>query len=427
MSNPRVALILGVLALVVNYEYTSANTAAPSPGQVIPSIQASTAVLESSSGEVEEKPEPPMISDVPAGADEPEVSLSLLKRSFANEFASHPHLYDAKDAADLINDPDSVMAGLFLNQRSNNWERAYWLAVDTLRWRAKMGINQLTASLFPCDLFRLGLIFEDGNAYNGNPVIWVRLGALGSVIKQMEKLTPKKVTSFAYNTLRSAAKKSKRAYRRARRSRKRRQQNVEKAPMIENLTVKNDQTISNVLRAIAWWLNDWRSRQPVDTRATLVLDFENNDYALSSWSMGEFFIGLDDHFPDMFEQVIGFRFKPKLWSLHSPISMFNRIFKSRIQSSPETDAKLKFVKLEPEISSFMPRVDANGFTMLPEHVAGNSQPDCLGPTREPPAGCQEDADALVASGLYDPHVLQAIRHEFYQICKPRLRADQIAS
>lgn len=347
-------------------------------------------------------------------------NLERLKESILEKANNDPNLFDPEDVEGFLNDHGVLAAERFLNQRSDNWRRAAGLATSTLTWRKNMGINQLQASDFPCDLFTLGLIFEYGRAHHqisdghyveGNPVIWLRVGALGSVVKHLEKLTPARLLSYGYNAPRDAlsyvAKAVSRRTRRRRRDHRRKNERL-----IRNYSVKENHSINHILKAIMWWLNDWVLRNPEYAKATLVLDFEGTDFAFASWSIGEFFVKLDDLFPDLFDQIIGFRYKPKLWSLHSPISMFNRIFKSRVASSPETDRKLKFVSTEPQLSMYMPRVDSKGFTMLPEHVSGT----CVGSDdTKAPIGClQEEAGAL-----FDPTLWRAVHNEFYYSCRPK--------
>lgn len=364
----------------------------------------------------------PLRSGLP-GIDE---TLVYLKQSFLNEANAHPNLYDPQDV-DAFMSTDSYLSHIkFFNQRSGDWLRAYGLAVNTLRWRKAMGLNSLDASKFPCDLFKLGLIFEYGQTHQhqdlatgqieaGSPVIWIRLGALGKVVKHLERFTPKRLISFVHSTARTASKKARHFVNQA--TLRLPPHKARSAPLIRDLSMKENPTIEHVLRAIAWYLNNWMLTHPADARATLVLDFEGTDFAFSSWSMGQFFVKLDDNFPDLFDQILGYRYKPKLWSLHSPISMFNRIFKSRISSSPETDAKIKFIRNEPEISTFMPRVDVNGYSMLPEHVSG----ECIAPNIQAPAGCGADTNALAGSGLFNPLLWEAVHNEFYQMCRPKAR------
>lgn len=359
--------------------------------------------------------------------------LERLKRRVAERVSIHPNLYEPDDVDAFLHDDGPLAAERLLRQKGYKWRSASKLALRALRWRKKLQLFHGTASDFPCDLFTLGLIFEYGHAHHqdangdyveGNPVIWIRLGALGSIIKHLERLTPRRVLSFARHTRKSSIRHLRRAERREARREARRVarrgglrgivRNV-KDRIVPNRSLNEHQTINHVLRAIAWWLGDWIRRNPNNAQATLVLDFENTDAAFASWSIGEFFVQLDDFFPDLFDQIIGFRYRPKLWTLHSPISMFVRIFKSRISSSPETDRKLKFVSTEPKISAYIPRVDSQGFTMLPEHVSGT----CMGPdSTKAPAGCQQDS---TADGLYDPGFWQAIRNEFYYACRTKPR------
>lgn len=352
-------------------------------------------------------------------------ALQSMKQAVMNAINLQPQLYYQNDVEEFLNDPTGWSSIRYLNQRSYNWRRSAKLAVKNFRWRKQMGINELDGSMFPCELFKLGLIFEhgvsnqlideNGVALGGSPIIWLRLGALGNVVKHMEKLTTKRMASFAYNTVRNAEHKARGFFRKHLFGNA--QPIAEGTPIIDNMSMKSDTTIQYILRAIAWYIDDWEHRHPPGTKATLILDFENTDFAFSSWSMGEFFVELDDHFPDLFDQILGFRYKAKLWSLHSPISMFNRIFKSRLSSSPETDSKLKFISNEPKLSEFVTRVDRNGFSMLPGYIYG----DCLGAVNPAPATCQQNPNALIGSQLFDPQLLQAVENEFYQVCKPRIR------
>lgn len=367
---------------------------------------------------------------LPTVTNEP---LNRLKRTVAAQVSRNPNLFDPEDVESFLHDHGAVAARQFMAQRSLKWRRAARLAVSALKRRKILGVQDADADDFPCDLFALGLIFENGRAHHqgpdgqyveGNPVIWIRVGALGSVVKHLEKFTPSRLISYAYNTPRDAISKLTRSISSSRLNSRRQRRNRIKNKLgrsgdgqriIKNNSVKEHQTVTHIMRAIAWWLDDWVTKHPEGSKATLVLDFEDTDFAFASWSVGEFFVKLDDIFPNLFDQIIGFRYKPKLWSLHSPISMFNRIFKSRFSSSPETDAKLKFVSTEPQMSMFMPRVDARGFTMLPEHVQGTCMEPDMG---KAPAGCSSEPSA---NGLYDPSFWQAVHNEFYHVCRPKAR------
>lgn len=348
----------------------------------------------------------------------PEENIAILRTGLIQEVNAHPELYDPQDIEAFMVDDNIPIS--YLNQRNNDWTRAYKLAVKTLRWRHFIGLNHLTPSHFPCDLFRLGLIFEHGQSHTraetgeyilGSPVIWIRLGAVGSVIKHLEKFTPKRLLSFTLNTAKSGTNRL------LPKRNKANQQN--KKPFFQDMSMKNDRTVMHVFKSIAWWLENWKVSHLPGTKATLVLDFENTDFALASKSAGEFFLGLDDYFPDLFDQIIGFRFKLKKFSVHSPITLMNKLFKSRLASSPETDRKIKFVNTEPKISAYMPRVDVYGYSMLPEHVSGN----CVSPSRLPPPGCVDQNETTGWDELFDPQLWQAIHNEFYQLCTPRARPE----
>lgn len=346
-------------------------------------------------------------------------NLDNMKQLLSNEVHANPTQYDLDEIDEVFADQSQWSFARYLNQRNHNWKRAYRLMLKNLRWRASIGLNRLTANDFPCDLFSLGLIFEHGRAHQqlpsgeyvqGNPMIWIRLGAIGNVIKYLERPTLKRTTSFAFNKAKSLVTGSFNAIYNRKTAGALRPQ-TGKGPLVEDMSLKAEVTIQYVLRAIAWWIEDWdRRHRPY--QATLVLDFENTDYAFASWSIGEFLIELDDHFPDLFDQIIGFRYRSKLWSIRSPMSMFNRIFKSRIVSSAETDRKLKFVNSGPQIGRYMPVTDVEGFSTLPAHVSG----ECHGPIYQV-QGCRVDSEGLG----FDPVMWQAIRNEFYQVCKPKVR------
>lgn len=371
-------------------------------------------------------------------------SIILFNQAFRNVLDINPSFYDQADVDNLLLDPRSVYATQFINQRSGDWRRAYKLALQTLKWRARLGVSHLEAHMFPCDLFSLGLIFESGYTHNrdeagayvtGNPVIWIRLGALGSIINQLEKFTGRRLASFAVSTVHSVANSARTLKDRLIHPHRRGLLHPHTAPpptsldglgvhspppprRHENLSVKNERTITHVIKSIAWWLEDWQRSHAPGAQATLVLDFESTDFAFASHSISEFLIKLDDHFPDLFDQIIGYRYKYKLKSIHSPISLMNRIFSARVKSSPETDRKLKFVRHEADISAYMPRVDVSGASMLPDYISGKESL-CMGPTHVPPAGCQAQLDG--SGVLYDPQLWQAIHNEFYQVCKPQQR------
>jgi hypothetical protein len=362
-----------------------------------------------------------------AGSDFIADPLQRLMQSVRDQNEVNPGLFDYKDVEDFMNNQGPVAAHRFLKQRSDRSRRAARLANKVLKWRKALQLNHVSASSFPCDLFTMGLIFEFGRAHaptptgeyiETNPVIWIRLGALGGIIKQLELPTPERLVSYAVNAPRAALRRARESvssfrqrHHRVSRGEQRRLRHASRGSVFRDLSVSANATLMHVLRAIAWWLDNWARSHP-RTQATLVLDFENTDFAFASWSASEFFVQLDDMFPNLFDRIIGFRYKAKLWSLSSPISMLNRIFKSRFSSSPETDRKLRFVDEPAKISAYMPRVDENGYTMLPEHVSGV----CMGPDHsKAPQGCQPEA---TASPLFEPSLWRAIYNEFYHNCTP---------
>lgn len=352
---------------------------------------------------------------------------------------SHPHLHSS--AQDLVSmvlptlknspylyhpvDVDYLLAGKhpsldlnrFIRQRSNDLSRAAHLVFDTLGWRAKLRLPESSAADFPCDLFKMGLIFEygvarniapDGKHVNGSPIIWLRLRALGKMIKYLERLTPTRMTSAIANSPRSAWSKVRKAFSRAPKGVYRQSARDSGKTIVKDLSIRNDDSVMHVLRAIAWWLDEW-TRQNRGKKATLIMDFENSDYAFASWTVGDFLVKLDDHFPDLFDQIIGFRYSAKLWSLQSPISMFTRIFKKTVQSAPETDMKLKFIKPDTQIYNILPR-HQHGHVMLPPHLAEPCVPNDY-PT---PAGCANHHQ--MQNGVYDQHFWHAMHQESYQAC-----------
>lgn len=436
MNNLYYAIILTIVATIsIDYALVQADNAAASA-----SASASASAAESAPVLDSVVEETPVMNEQLVNLVEPEEeiltdSILLFKQGLQNEVEKYPDLFDRADVEAVLMDPDSIYATQFLNQRSGNWARAYKLAVQTLRWRADLGLNQLQPYMFPCDLFTLGLIFEHGYTHQldengayvpGNPVIWIRLGALGSVIKQLEKFTGKRLASFAINYMHAVGNTARNlGSKLVHPGRKQVLPAIKRASVApsprkrENLSVKNERTISHVLKSIAWWLDDWQRSHAPGSQATLVLDFESTDFALSSTSMSEFLMNLDDHFPDLFDQIIGYRYKSNfIRSIHSPLSLFNKIFSARIKSSPETDKKVKFVNREADISAYMPRVDSEGFTMLPDYISGKKSL-CKGPIHAPPEGCQTQLDD--SNDLYDPLIWQAIHNEFYQKCKPQQR------
>lgn len=322
---------------------------------------------------------------------------------------NNPQLYHPNDVESFVAGIGALAPSRFLKQRSSDYNRASNLVLQTLAWRNRVGLPYLEARNFPCDLFRMGLIFEQPVTAlsQSNPIIWLRLGALGSIIRHLERFTPSRVMSAAVHGPSSGWHKVRRMFMRADNRVLRDSVKAAHKPMVRSLSANNEPTVMHVLNSIAWWLNEWVLRNP-DKKATLIMDFENTDYALASWTVGDFLVKLDDYFPDLFDQVIGFRYKAKIWSLHSAISMFTRIFKSKFASSLETDLKLRFIRPEQEILNLMPR-DANGF-MLPEHITGS----CVAPIYPPPVGCSEEHKP---GGLYDPHFWQELHNEFYFTCK----------
>lgn len=352
-------------------------------------------------------------------------SLNLLRKSMSEEVNANQQLYDADDVETFFNGDRGLIAPNFLIHRDGDWKKAYKLAVKTLRWRARNGISKLTASDFPCDLFSLGLVMEYGKTRSmarsdstmipSEPVIWVRLGALGSIIKYLERYRPRSVATGAMNMFRRGRSKLSSWMSFSERHNPL-QQRDPRIHHFRDQSMSQDPTIQHVLKSITWWLDNWRKSNNPGARATLVLDMENTDFAFSSKSVANFLVGLDDKFPELFDRVILYRYRSK-WNsfIHSPVSMINRIFRTRVGSSMATFNKIRIVAHESDISHYIPRVDSNGTLLLPEYITG----DCLGPIYEKPAGCREDSQALASeTGMYDGKLWQSIYNEFYQMCKP---------
>lgn len=345
--------------------------------------------------------------------------VSMTLPTIQNTLRMNPYMYHPVDVNLLMAGQHPTLSlGRFIRQRSYDLSRAAGLVIETLGWRARMKLPEMSAANFPCDLFKMGLIFEygvarnvipDGKHVEGSPIIWLRLRALGKIIKYLERLTPTRVTSAIANTPRSAWYKVRKAFSLAPRSVYRHSARQSSSPIVRDLSVRNDDSVMHVLSAIAWWLDEW-TRQNPGKKATLIMDFENSDYAFASWTVGDFLVKLDDHFPDLFDQIVGFRYAAKLWSLHSPISMFTRIFKKTVQSAPETDMKLKFIKPDTQIYNILPIHHEHGHVMLPPHLA---EP-CVPRDYPAPAGCNPSHE--MRNGLYDQHFWHAMHQESYQAC-----------
>lgn len=406
-TSTLVALAATLVLLIINSNYTLAQSAS----------SASTASGHDGHPQGVPQPHGGVAVPVPGGAGslspEADPYTAPLLAATVPLLRNNPNLYHPNDVDNFVAGIGALDPARFLRQRSSDYNRASDLVLKTLAWRQRVGLPYLEARNFPCDLFKMGLIFEQpGGEIGGNPIIWLRLGALGSIIRHLERLTPGRLVSAAVNGPSSGWHKVRRMFMRADNRVLRDSVRAANKPLIRSLSVNNEPTVMHVLNGIAWWLDNWVQMNP-DRKATFIMDFENTDYALASWTVGDFLVKLDDHFPDLFDQIIGFRYKAKIWSLHSAISMFTRIFKSKFESSPETDLKLRFISPERKILDLMPR-NVNGF-LLPEHITGS----CVAPIYEPPIGCSEEHKP---GGLYDPHFWQELHNEFYYTCKvPKLQ------
>lgn len=352
-------------------------------------------------------------------------SLNLLRKGFMEEVQAHPHLYDSEDIEIFFNSDRGQTASNFLIQRDGDWKKAYRSAVKTLRWRAMNRIAKLDASDFPCDLYSLGFITEHGLTrpvaksdkivIPSEPIIWIRLGALGNIVKHLERYSPRKMAATTWNSLEKARSKLL-SWTSWRRRQGLVQEHGLRTYQFEDRSLSRNPTIQHALKSIAWWLDNWRSTNTPGAKATLVIDMENTDFAFSSKSVANFFIGLDEKFPNLFDQILLYRYRFKSTSLiHSPVSMINRIFRTRVSSSMATFNKIRIIRHESDINSYMPRVDSNGHSLLPDFVSG----DCSGPIYEKPIGCHEDSRQLaLQKGMYDGDLWTSIYNKFYQMCKP---------
>lgn len=341
--------------------------------------------------------------------------LNLLRKSVMEEVSTRGDIYDRDDIEMFFNGDRGSTAEKFLLQAQNDWRRAYKLAVQTLRWRAHNGISHLRASDFPCNLFNLGLIFEEGTSRSGRPVIWIRLAALGSVVKYMERIDPRtllrRAPPYALNKASSLWAKARYLLSSSRRDGL--VQTERKVPFVEPYSMSRKGGINHVLKSIVWWLDEWQKEHDAHEDATLVLDFENTDYAFSSEVLAGFFLKLDDRFPTMFDRVIMYRYRPHITSMHSPISALNLLVRSHLRSSMTTFSKLSSVRHEADISKYIARVDVDGKLLLPKYING----ECVGPIYEKPDGCLEDSTASTYASTYTD-----IYNQFYQLCKP-IRED----
>lgn len=355
----------------------------------------------------------------------PEHMVSYLREMIVQEVNRRPDLYDPVDIKNVVESSNEWHARRFLEQRSYDLGRAYQLAIKTLRWRRKYELSSLRPENFPCDIFALGLIFEhgvsndiihEGQRFPGVPVIWLRMGALGRVVKKLESYSPKRIVA---NYARSMYSLAKGTIKFLDKFHGRQPHDFEKpeVTLTKNGAAADHPAINFILRAIAWWIQDWEQRHNYESDAILLIDFENHGGVFSSFSVMDFVVGLDDRFPGLFDQIIGFRHKTNLLSLHAPAQLHNKVLGSRILSSMETDSKLRYASSRNELAQYIPIATFHeGIDLLPEHVRG----DCAGFYKDVPLGCNHDVIQFEMNAPFDVRVLQEVKTEFYNRCEPRM-------
>lgn len=310
-----------------------------------------------------------------------EQAIRALRELLVRDISAQGDFFNAMDIEDLMHGPGRLLQR-YLIQRDFDIPKTRDLIINVLAWRKKMAINQLDGREIACELFRLGFIFEQKSAQTGresaNPVIWIRLGALGEAVKAIKS----RRHSSPIKALTSDVKMVKTTARKIFDGAARRGPSKRLARMVASgdggaqikddstdpRSLANDATLQLLLRSIAWWINDWDQHHPL-SKATLLLDFEESDTVFSSSSIGSFLIQLDDRFPDLFEKIIAFRYAtPATCFLKNQVSYLNRVFLSRVAASDKTFKKISFIGHKDEVQKYISDQRVKGANDIPEHV-----------------------------------------------------------
>lgn len=306
-------------------------------------------------------------------------AIKKLRSTLANDFTNLSNdKFDQYDIDDIMRGSDRFLLR-YLNQRNFDLAQTRELILNVLHWRKRFAINQLYGRQHACDLFNSGLIFEQKltqtKKESAKAVIWIRLGALGEAIKTLKEnghFSKRKALSSEMNMAKQTVKKLVEVGKKNIGKKAHEHKEIGQ-PMLDDKqpdprSLINDSSLQFILHSIAWWINDWDHHHPT-SKATLVLDFENSNGAFSSSSIGSFLIQLDDRFPDLFDQIIAFRYAPPLtWSLREKVGMLNRLFLSRVAASDKTNTKIKFVGHKDEVEKYISDQRFKGMNDIPEHV-----------------------------------------------------------
>lgn len=294
---------------------------------------------------------------------------------------------DSKYCENFLNDD---MLRRFLKQNNSDVIMATKFAVESIKWRLQMNIMGQEAPIL-CPLFRHGLIFEQRrnqmNEESDKPVIWIRLGSFSEAVRKYSRFTlPEAITP----TIRTAKKLLRITNDKLRKfvfNREGSKPDSKWKSAVENLNLdsralSNKPDIKLVLSSIAWWINEWDQKHPT-MKATLVMDFENSASVLSSSSLSDFFMRLDNYFPDLFEKIIFYRYSHGLMSVYGHMGDFNMTLQ-RSALTPQSRAKVEMVENEEELRKFIASGKIKGFTDIP----GHAQEHCIRETFNEPDICK---------------------------------------
>lgn len=347
-----------------------------------------------------------------------EAAIDRLRNALSKDFKSKPTLFDEQDMNQILRGSNRLLMR-YLNQRDFDVGQAHKLAVNVLYWRNKIQIHKPRMASIACDLYKDGLIFEQkvtplihGESSPQKPVIWIRLGALGEAVQALKSnahfsarkaITAKKnVAKLSLNKILDVAKKT--ASRHAHEPHE--ISEVELKHDYDPTALMNDASLNLVLTSIAWWLNDWDIKHP-EQKANLVLDFEGNNSAFGSSSIGTFFIQLDDRFPDLFDQIIAYRYEPPTsWTLPHKVGYLNRIFFSKVAASDKTNKKIKFVEKKADVETYISDQRSKGTNDIPEHVLKT----CVRRSYQVPEFCHLPRDPFESRpDMVDPQLISLIQ------------------
>lgn len=210
----------------------------------------------------------------------------------------------ARDA-DLPYINNNELLASVLRDRDYDMRRSLELAKMTIAMRVSVQLEQLQSSFFTCDMSTLA--FWHGLDYQARGVIWVRLG---DISRQVSRMRPRKD--------------------------------------LQGLDMM-------FIKYASWLINLW-AEQNVGLKATIVIDFEDHNRALSNKYISRFIKKLDELFPELFELIIHLRYRKLEASspINSVVNFIDIQTESLVLGDKEKKNKIKNVTFN-QLANYIPR------------------------------------------------------------------------